>query len=130
MSSENLGHSDNLLFTWQGDEVIEDHVLATYIVSTPVDGEQAAFGIAREQSICATSLGGIQMPDDIQDYCAKVIEVEELPGPAPEVAPLYFLNTPVYGSGQAMGKLRCFKLVIAYPVHLFGNSLTLSLIHI
>lgn len=124
MSSENLQHDDNSAFVWRDSRVNGDYVHATYVITTPVDGEQAAFGIAREQSICTTELAEIEMPRDIHDYCAKVVEVEQLPGPAPELAALYVLNTPVYGSKRAVEKQHQFRVVIAYPVCLFGASLT------
>lgn len=124
MSSENLHQSDHALFRWKDGLNRDDFVLATYLISTPVDGEQAALGIAREQSICATHLNDIEMPADIDLYCARVMAVDEVPGPAADVAALYFLNTPVYGSNNDAAELHRFKVVIAYPIILFGHSPT------
>jgi len=124
MSSENLQHDDNDLLLFTAKKADTDYVLATYVISTPVDGERAALGLAREQSICTTKINGIEMPGDIGDYCARVEDVEALPGSPAEVASLYFLKTPVYGAGSAAGELRRYKIVIAYPLRLFGNSLT------
>ncbi len=123
MSSENLQHHDRDYFLWQAHNTIGDHVLATYLISTPLDGEQAALGIAREQSICATELQDVEIPRDIEEFCAKVLEVETTTLPAQDIAPLYFLNTPVYGKEVESLELHCFRIVIAYPVQLFGNSL-------
>ena len=64
------------------------------------------------------------MPGDIGEFCARVVAVEALPGPAEEIAPLYFLKTPVYGSGSPTGTLKRFNITIAFPLQLFGNSLT------
>ena len=124
MSSENLHNDNKELFLSTSNHDLTNYVLATYVITTPVDGEQAALGLAREQSICATHLNDIEMPEDVGDFCARVVEVEALPGPAEEVAPLYFLNTPVYASGSSTGTLSRFKIVIAYPVRLFGGGLT------
>jgi len=124
MSSENLQNDGNELFLAAPDISGTSYVLATYIISTPVDGERAALGLAREQSICTTHLSGVEMPADIGEFCARVVDVEALPGPAAEIAPLYFLKTAVYGSGASTGALKRFKVVIAYPLQLFGNSLT------
>lgn len=124
MSSENLQQTDNSAFVWRDSEANGDYVHATYVISTPLDGEQAAFGIAREQSICTTGLAEIEMPQDIEDFCAKVVEVEQLPGPHQGLAAPYFLNTPVYGSRRSAAKQHQFRIVIAYPVCLFGTSLT------
>lgn len=124
MSSENLQQDNANFFLWRDDDAADNCVLATYVISTPVGGEQAAMGLAREQSICATHLNDVAMPQDIQNFCARVMEVVELPGPGQAIAPLYFLNTSVYGEQTSAGQLRQFKVVIAYPVLLFGNSLT------
>ncbi len=124
MSSENLQYDDSDLFLFHDNQAAIDYVLATYVITTPVDGERAALGLAREQSICATNLNGVEMPEDIGDYCAKVVEVEALTGSPGEIASLYFLQTPVYGSESPAGELRRFKIVIAYPLQLFGTSLT------
>ena len=124
MSSENLQQHDRDFFLWQEHNTLENYVLATYIISTPLDGEQAALGIAREQSICATELQDIEFPKDIEEFCAKVVHVETTVLPAQDIAPLYFLNTPVYGQGAKSLELRCFSIAIAYPIQLFGNSLS------
>lgn len=124
MSSENLHHHDRDYFLWQTQNSIDDYVLATYLISTPLDGEQAALGIAREQSICATELQDIEMPIDIEEFCAKVLEVEASALPAQDLAPLYFLNTPVYGHETKSLQLHCFRIVIAYPVQLFSSGLS------
>jgi ribulose-bisphosphate carboxylase large chain len=124
MSSENLEQDNADFFLWQSGSAADSYVLATYVITTPVGGEQAAIGLAREQSICATHLNDMAMPPDIQDFCARVMEVVELSDPAQEIASLYFLNTPVYGPDSPAGELRRFKTIIAYPLQLFGNSLT------
>ncbi len=124
MSSENLDLDNKDFFLWQDHYSADDCVLATYVISTPVGGEQAAMGLAREQSICATHLNDVEMPPDIQNFCARVMEVAQLPGPGQDIAPVYFLNTSVYGVQTFASELRQFKIVIAYPVLLFGNSLT------
>ncbi len=124
MSSENLQQDNADFFLWRDDDCADHCVLATYVISTPVGGEQAAMGLAREQSICATHLNDVAMPQDIQDFCARVMEVVELSGPGQDIASLYFLNTSVYGSATSAAELRQFKIVIAYPVLLFGTSLT------
>lgn len=124
MSSENLNHSDNALFTWQANTDENLYVFATYIISTPVDGEQAAFGIAREQSVCATQLPDVAIPADISRYCARVVSVQSIDVAPPQVASLYFLNTPVYGKESTARETRSYRIVIAYPELLFGCSLT------
>ena len=124
MSSENLQQDNSEFFLWREDSAPGDCVLATYTITTAVGGEQAAMGLAREQSICATHLNDMAMPPDIQDFCARVVEVVELPDPAVDIAAQYFLNTSVYGPGSQGGELRRFKTVIAYPLQLFGNSVT------
>jgi len=124
MSSENLQYDDNELFSFKSESNTDDDVLATYVITTPVDGERAALGIAREQSVCATRLNGVEMPRDVGDYCARVVAVEALPAKPQGMAALYFLNTTVYGSGSPDRELGQFKVVIAYPVNLFGHSLT------
>ncbi|MEM1154634.1 MAG: RuBisCO large subunit C-terminal-like domain-containing protein [Pseudomonadota bacterium] len=124
MSSENLHGDDQDSFLWQSEAPPHDYVLATYLFSTPIDGEQAALGIAREQSICATSLQDVDIPADIVDFCAKVISVEASPDASRDVADRYFLNTPVYGPDSKDGRLLSFRATIAYPLRLFDKSLT------
>jgi len=123
MSSENLQHTDFGPFVWSRDDRETDYVLAAYTITTPVDGERAARGLAREQSICATSINGFELPRDIGSYCAKVYSVEALDGPVQDSAPLYFLNTPVYGEA-ASSELNSYRVRIAFPEILFGTSLT------
>jgi len=124
MSSENLSTKNNILFSWRGTEAAEDYVLATYLITTPIDGELAAYGLAKEQSVCTTSMPGINMPADIETFCAKVKSVDALPDPPPNIADPYFLNTTVYGAEHQTESARQYKVVIAYPVLLFGNGLT------
>ncbi len=123
MSSENLSTSDNPLFTWNNDNT-DDYLLATYHVTTPLSGEQAAFGIAKEQSVCATALATVDISQDVRDFCAKVIEVEPLLDKALAVSPLYFLNTSVYGDSRGEKQCSVYRIVIAYPTHVFGARLT------
>ena len=68
MSSENLHAADAALFLWQDALPPSDYVLATYEYATRIDGEQAALGVAREQSICATQLNDIEIPGDIARF--------------------------------------------------------------
>ncbi|MDX1734931.1 MAG: RuBisCO large subunit C-terminal-like domain-containing protein [Halioglobus sp.] len=124
MSSENLHHTDQDFFLWRDGLAGGEYLHATYLVSTPVDGEQAALGIAREQSICATHINDIDMPADIERFCARVVSVEEVSSPGHDIASLYFLSTPVYGERPGDVELRQFRIVIAYPSLLFGNSTT------
>lgn len=124
MSSEHLENDNADFFMWRGGNAAEHCVLATYLLTTPVGGERAALGLAREQSICATHLGDAEMPADIREFCARVVDVTEVPAPGAPIAPLYFLNTAVYGSGLPTGELRQYRAVIAYPVQLFGSSLS------
>ena len=124
MSSENLQQDDHELFLTPPDDTAGEYVLATYVITTAVDGERAALGLAKEQSICTTKLNSVEMPGDIGNYCARILDVEVLDGSPGEIASPYFLKTPVYGSGSSVGNLRRFKTVIAYPVQLFGSSLT------
>ena len=124
MSSENLESGNAEFFFWRGGNAAETCVLATYRIATLLDGERAALGIAREQSICATHLNDVELPPDLFEFCARVVEVREIHAPATAIAPLYFLNTTVYGTEQPTGALRQFDVVIAYPVQSFGASLT------
>jgi ribulose-bisphosphate carboxylase large chain len=124
MSSENLNHSDNQLFTWNSACDSNSYVFVTYIISTPVNGEQAAYGIAREQSVCATHLPDVVVPEDISLYCSRVVSVERIDRSYPKIASTYFLNTPVYGKSVTSEQPNTYKIVIAYPELLFGKSLT------
>lgn len=124
MSSENLHAEDEDLFLARGDLPEADYLLATYEFVTSVDGEQAALGIAREQSICATHLNDIRLPDDIGHFCARVVSVEDLEREVQPIATPYFLNTSVYTGEPARQVFRAFRATIAYPVRLFGGSIT------
>ncbi|WP_049721337.1 RuBisCO large subunit C-terminal-like domain-containing protein [Gilvimarinus polysaccharolyticus] len=123
MSSENLNTADNHLFTWSNGNV-DDYLFATYVIATPLDGEQAAYGIAKEQSVCATSLASFDIAKDITTFCAKVVSVEPAPINMSKIASLYFLNTSVYGNTQAEGNSKAYRIIIAYPVHVFNARLT------
>lgn len=124
MSSENLHHTDNQEFSWNNSCNSDDYIYASYIIITPVDGELAAYGIAREQSICTTSLDAIEMPENIESFCAKVVEVEKLEGPLDGLAALYYLNTTVYGNKLPNKDQYRYRIVIAYPLSLFNENLT------
>ncbi len=124
MSSENLHAADAAMFLWTDAQPPEDYVLATYEYATRVDGEQAALGVAREQSICATQLNDIEMPGDIARFCARVVSVEQVADEGLAIAPQYFLSTPVYSGESSQGDLRTFRTTIAYPTVLFGSGLT------
>ncbi|MDO3387043.1 RuBisCO large subunit C-terminal-like domain-containing protein [Gilvimarinus sp. SDUM040013] len=123
MSSENLTTKDNQLFTWTNQEA-DDYLFATYHICTPLNGEQAAFGIAKEQSVCATSLATFDITEDTKSFAAKVVSVEPQDFNMVAVSPLYFLNTSVYGDSLGKGEHNVYRVVIAYPAHVFGNRLT------
>lgn len=123
MSSEKLHRHVSSSYLWSANENRDDYVLATYLIRTSIEGELAAIGMAREQSICADALTEIEMPADLDRFRAKVMSAE-LVSALPAVAPAYFLTTHVYGNHENIEDERSYRVVIAYPCILFEDKLT------
>ncbi len=122
MSSGNLvlpGNTAN--FSWSSELDPADHIFVTYRVTSPYSGEEAALGIAMEQSAATLYIKGYASPEMLENWTIRVCRVRTLEAEAVATAvPEYFLNTEVYA--QQAGRKGTYEIELAVPTRLLGNK--------
>lgn len=123
MSSGNLTRSSHPeLFVWSGELNPADYLFATYRISAVCKPEDAARGMAMEQSAATVSIPGFVGPAAMRDWTIRVRELRPAgPSAAAQVAP-YSLSTDVYpdpepGSAAAEG----WDVELAFPRRLLAG---------
>jgi ribulose-bisphosphate carboxylase large chain len=123
VSSGNLIIPANIQpFLWQDDLDLSDFILATYRIRATCSGENAALGMAMEQSASTLSIRGYVNADMVKDWSIRIRSVKEVRDDVaqPVVAP-FFLTTEVYAVVDRH-HCRCYDIELAVPRWLLGNK--------
>ena len=123
MSSGNLVIPANIQpFLWQDDLDRSDFILATYRVRATCSGENAALGMAMEQSASTLNIRGYVDADMVKDWSIRVRRVTEVGGDAVDgVVEPFFLSTEVYAVADRH-RSRCYDIELAVPHWLLGSK--------
>jgi len=115
MSSGNLVIPANTRPFWWSDELDKsEHIVATYRVTTQCSGEDAAIGMAMEQSASTLTIQGYVEADMLRGWSIRICDVKPVSSSRPSsVVDSYFLNTEVYSANDA--PLGCFDITLAIP---------------
>lgn len=123
MSSGNLIIPANSQpYLWHDDLDPAEFILARYRVSATCSGENAALGMAMEQSASTLSIRGYMEADMMKDWSIRIREVSEIHdhhGDA--VVEPFFLSTEVYAVAD-QNRSRCYDVELAVPNCLLGNK--------
>jgi ribulose 1,5-bisphosphate carboxylase large subunit-like protein len=122
LSSGNLVLPSNTsAFSWSSALDPADYIFVTYRVTSPCSGEEAALGMAMEQSASTLYIKGYASPQMLEDWTIRVCRVHALAAQCSEpVVPAYFLNTEVYAR-QAAGQGN-YEVELAVPTRLLKNK--------
>lgn len=121
MGTEIINIENKEFFLWKDSLKIDDYIVATYYLETPLDPEFSAIAIAMEQSATVTCLKGFN-DFNIFDSTARVISVEVLGESQETILPQYRLKTAVYrGNYREKGFSSCIAK-IAFPILNFEKS--------
>ncbi|MEM8661280.1 MAG: RuBisCO large subunit C-terminal-like domain-containing protein, partial [Pseudomonadota bacterium] len=126
MSSGNLVLPDNPeSFTWSQDCDPNRYILASYRVLTSSAGEEAALGMAMEQSASTLFIAGYASPDMFDDHTIRIRSVDEVTGFSPSMltstaVSSYSLATEVYA--KTSEQLRMFDICLAVPTLLLQRK--------
>ncbi len=122
MSSGNLVPPNNPeAFMWSADQNPAEYIFATYWVTARCSGEEAALGMAMEQSAATLYIKGYVSSDMLESFTIRVrradpIDADIIRATVPE----YFLNTEVYGgTAQDAGS---YEIELAVPASLLGHK--------
>jgi ribulose 1,5-bisphosphate carboxylase large subunit-like protein len=108
-------------FQWSNQLDPEDFLFATYRVTARCSGEEAAIGMAMEQSASTLSIAGYATPDMLSDWTVRVCRVESIAEESvTPTVPGYFLNTEVYAEGE--GLEGAWEIELAVPQCLVLNK--------
>ena len=125
MSSGNLVIPSNTApFRWNDRLDPARFATATYRVTALCSGENAALGMAMEQSASTLSIPGYVTADMLGDWSIRirsVTPVERDPGAPAEAVPPFFLNTEVYSVSGA-GATGCYDIELAVPLGLLEGK--------
>jgi ribulose-bisphosphate carboxylase large chain len=121
LSSGNLVlPADTAPFCWQSELQSDEHIFVTYRVTSTCSGEEAALGMAMEQSASTLHIDGYTSSDMLEDWTIRICRVQALAEEDNATVPQYFLNTEVYAQQTARGRL--YEIELAVPSRLLGNK--------
>ena len=123
MSSGNLVIPANTRpYVWSDELDKSEFIFATYRVTAICSGDQAALGMAMEQSVSTEVIKGYASSEILGDWTIRVCGVTTIPNEtAQDVVPPYFLNTEVYSASGETGS-NCFEIDLAIPVSLLHSK--------
>lgn len=125
MSSAGLLHTqDPALYQWSSDLNPADYVFAQYEITAACLGEEAALGMAMEQSVGASRIHAYLQADNLTQLmaqsCIRVVQVRPLAIAHHSPVPLYSLSTPIYGSQQE--EQNSVRITLAVPLKLLASK--------
>lgn len=111
-------------FLWEDHLNPEDYAFATYRVRAACGGEQAALGMAMEQSAATLAIRGYVTPDMLEEWTIRVRAVRPLSDSVlGDAVARYSLHTEVYQRGGADdAATRTFDIELAVPLRLLGGK--------
>ena len=123
MSSGNLIIPANIQpFLWNDNLDPADHIIARYRVSATCSGENAALGMAMEQSASTLTIQGYVDAEMVKDWTIRIRSVVEVDDRANDAAvEPFFLNTEVYAVADK-ARSHCYEVELAVPVWLLGSK--------
>lgn len=123
MSSGNLIIPANIQpFLWQDDLDPADYIFASYRVCATCSGENAALGMAMEQSASTLNIPGYVHADMVSGWSIRIHRVTEVHGDTnSEVVEPFFLSTEVYNVADKH-RSHCYDVELAVPRWLLGNK--------
>lgn len=87
------------VFAWSEALDPKDYLLAWFRISTALDPERAALGMAMEQSATTVRIRGYVEPEDLAAWTIRVRSVLPAPPAGPSEVPGFALVTEAYGEG-------------------------------
>lgn len=121
MSSAGLSTTqDPELYRWNKDLQPADFVFAHYQISAACSGEEAALGMAMEQSVGASRIHAYLHTETLAQSCIRVVHVRALELSHSSAVRLYHLSTPIYGEHQ--GALNSYAITLAVPLKLLASK--------
>jgi len=123
VSSGNLIIPANIQpFLWNNDLNPTEYIFATYRVSATCSGENAALGMAMEQSASTLTIQGYVDADMVKDWTIRIRKVDEVENNVnDEAVKPFFLNTEVYAVADK-NRSHCYDIELAVPAWLLGNK--------
>lgn len=123
MSSAGLPSTqDPSLYQWSDDLDPADYIFAHYQVTVACQAEEAALGMAMEQSVGASQVHTYLQADTMRlrlaQSCIRVVNILPLENLANSAVPLYHLSTPIYAEHQAAQ--HSYQIKLAFPLQLFA----------
>lgn len=121
MSSAGLPTTqDPELYRWNSDLYPDDYVFAHYQISAACSGEEAALGMAMEQSVGASRIHTYLQAETLAQSCIRVVQVRALEHSHSSAVRLYHLSTPIYGNHQNV--LNSYQITLAFPLRLLASK--------
>lgn len=123
MSSGNLVIPANTQpFLWDDGLDPADFILVCYRIRATCSGENAALGMAMEQSAATLSIAGYVHAEMVKDWSIRIRQVTPVHDDANgEVVEPFLLATEVYAV-QDNTRSRCYDVELAVPRWLLGNK--------
>lgn len=120
MSSGNLTVSLHPeMYAWSADRDPADYLFATYRITAACDVEDAARGMAMEQSAATVSIPGFVVPGSLRDWTIRTRTLRASAIPVEHRLPSYSLATEVYaGSDTDAPTGAAWEVELAYPLRL------------
>ena len=120
MSSGNLTVSVHPeMYAWSADRDPADYLVATYRITAACEVEDAARGMAMEQSAATVSIAGFVAPDALRDWTIRTRSIRPSAVPVESCVPSYSLATEVYsGTGSNTKHSIAWEVELAYPLRL------------
>lgn len=120
MSSGNLSAGSHPgWFAWSADLDPGDYLRASYRIGAACAVEDAARGMAMEQSAATVSIAGFVDPAQMRDWTIRVVAIREA-GQVPVRLPAYTLSTEVYPQGAKDGGA-AWDIELAVPLRLLAG---------
>ncbi len=108
------------LYAWSEDLDPEDYLLATYRISAACGAEEAARGMAMEQSAATVSIRGFVSPNPMRGWTIRVRSIRAAePAPRAELPP-YSLSTEVYPASEGPAS-EAWEVELAFPLRLLAG---------
>jgi ribulose-bisphosphate carboxylase large chain len=122
--SKSASSNEMQMYTWEDGLDPADYVDAVFDVDTPIDPDEAAISIAREQSTTTDRVPG-GSGYDLSPWRARVKSVEVLDEDVPPTVPGFWLDTLSYThASERQGACSRALVRIAFPVRACGASST------
>lgn len=124
MSSGNLViPADTAPFFWSEEESSADYLTATYEVSSVCSPEEAAIGMAMEQSASTLTINGYVDSSMLEGWTIRILSVrEQEKAPQGDAVPAYFLATEVYLEHAGQSEEFHSEITLAIPLCLLHGK--------